>query len=153
MISLKNTGGNSVDCTKAVEEIMARIEVHSRSLCPHCKTGVLYEPVSNTEGGPGWLGLLSPKQTIKFTFAQCPACQKPIITGEEMKIINEVTPRVVWDEHLFWPQSIARDPLPSTVPEHIAQDYVEATLVLPFSPKASAALSRRCLQTVLRETD
>ncbi|MFP3708167.1 DUF4145 domain-containing protein [Paraburkholderia sp. SIMBA_009] len=37
------------------------------------------------------------------------------------------------------------------MPEHIAEDYREAGVVLEASPKASAALSRRCLQTVLRE--
>jgi len=31
----------------------------------------------------------------------------------------------------------------------VADDFVEACMVLPFSPKASAALSRRCLQQVL----
>jgi hypothetical protein len=41
--------------------------------------------------------------------------------------------------------------VPTEVPSHIAQDYSEAALVLADSPKASAALSRRCLQTVLRE--
>jgi hypothetical protein len=34
----------------------------------------------------------------------------------------------------------------------IVDDYNEACLVLSDSPKASAALSRRCLQTVLRES-
>ncbi|MCD4751637.1 MAG: DUF4145 domain-containing protein [Anaerolineaceae bacterium] len=43
-----------------------------------------------------------------------------------------------------------RPPCPSEVPSNIADDYKEACLVLPFSPKASAALSRRCLQTLLR---
>lgn len=32
----------------------------------------------------------------------------------------------------------------------IAEDYDEACLVLAYSPKASAALSRRCLQALLR---
>jgi hypothetical protein len=36
-------------------------------------------------------------------------------------------------------------------PAHIAQDYTEACQVLPISAKASAALARRCLQTILRE--
>jgi hypothetical protein len=35
------------------------------------------------------------------------------------------------------------------VPPSIAQDYREACLVLAHSPKASAALSRRCLQNLL----
>jgi hypothetical protein len=37
------------------------------------------------------------------------------------------------------------------VPRHFAQDYREACLVLGESPRASAALSRRCLQRLLRE--
>jgi hypothetical protein len=37
------------------------------------------------------------------------------------------------------------------VPNEIASDYLEACLVLDASPKASAALSRRCLQNLLRE--
>lgn len=44
-----------------------------------------------------------------------------------------------------------RDPAPSEVPGAIAQDYNEACVVLKDSPKASAALSRRCLQNVLRD--
>jgi hypothetical protein len=41
--------------------------------------------------------------------------------------------------------------VPEEVPTPIAEDYIEAALVLADSPKASAALSRRCLQAVLRE--
>jgi len=42
-------------------------------------------------------------------------------------------------------------PVPPEVPSKFAEDYTEACLVLPDSPKASAALSRRCLQHILRE--
>jgi hypothetical protein len=41
--------------------------------------------------------------------------------------------------------------VPTEVPDEIGADYREASLVLGDSPKASAALSRRCLQTILRE--
>jgi len=41
--------------------------------------------------------------------------------------------------------------VPKEVPSHVATDYNEAALVLGLSAKASAALSRRCLQAVLRE--
>ncbi|NOT04738.1 MAG: DUF4145 domain-containing protein [Anaerolineales bacterium] len=44
-----------------------------------------------------------------------------------------------------------RPPCPQEVPESIALDYREACLVFPFSSKASAALSRRCLQNLLRD--
>lgn len=49
-----------------------------------------------------------------------------------------------------WPKGVARAPVPVEVPPEIAEDYKEACLVLADSPKASAALSRRCLQNVLR---
>ena len=54
-------------------------------------------------------------------------------------------------EVVIWPLQSARPPVPKQVPEHIGADYQEAALVLSLSPKASAALSRRCLQAVLRE--
>jgi hypothetical protein len=40
-------------------------------------------------------------------------------------------------------------PAPSAVPDQIAADYSEANEVLPISPKAAAALARRCLQAIL----
>jgi hypothetical protein len=44
-----------------------------------------------------------------------------------------------------------RGPAPGIVPKPIAADYVEACNVLPISPKASAALSRRCLQNTMHD--
>ena len=52
---------------------------------------------------------------------------------------------------MFYPKGSNRPPVPSDVPQIFADDYTEACLVLPDSPKASAALSRRCLQNLLRE--
>ncbi|NTH50944.1 DUF4145 domain-containing protein [Agrobacterium rhizogenes] len=51
---------------------------------------------------------------------------------------------------LIDPTTATRGPVPKEVPNLIAADYVEACNVLPISPKASAALSRRCLQAILR---
>ena len=52
---------------------------------------------------------------------------------------------------MVYPKGSNRPPVPSEVPPMFADDYTEACLVLPDSPKASAALSRRCLQNLLRE--
>ena len=52
---------------------------------------------------------------------------------------------------LIHPRLSGRPPIPPEVPEEFAADYREACLVLADSPKASAALSRRCLQLILRE--
>jgi hypothetical protein len=49
------------------------------------------------------------------------------------------------------PRGAARPLAPPEVPADIASDFNEACLVLVDSPKASAALSRRCLEHLLRE--
>jgi len=48
------------------------------------------------------------------------------------------------------PQSRSK-PQPDYIPEQIRQDYLEACLISNDSPKASAALSRRCLQGIVRD--
>lgn len=53
--------------------------------------------------------------------------------------------------HQVYPVGANRGPVSSEVPKNIARDYIEACNVLPISSKASAALSRRCLQNVLRD--
>lgn len=54
-------------------------------------------------------------------------------------------------QRMIRPRGSQRPPCPSEVTDKdLAQDYAEACLVLPDSPKASAALSRRCLQHLLR---
>jgi hypothetical protein len=58
---------------------------------------------------------------------------------------------MVRNEQLFRPRGASRLPCPPEVPAELAEDYNEACLVFPDSEKASAALSRRCLQHLLRE--
>ncbi|PIT98445.1 MAG: hypothetical protein COT71_00530 [Candidatus Andersenbacteria bacterium CG10_big_fil_rev_8_21_14_0_10_54_11] len=50
-----------------------------------------------------------------------------------------------------YPKGASRPPISTKVPEKYAGDYKEACLVLIDSPKASAALSRRCLQHLLQD--
>ena len=52
--------------------------------------------------------------------------------------------------YLVRPKIAGRSPVPPEVPKDYAEDYKEACLVLADSRKASAALSRRCLQHLLR---
>lgn len=58
------------------------------------------------------------------------------------------------DEELFeiarHPSS-GRTPQPAYIPSPIVQDYYEACDILLLSPKASATLSRRCLQGMIRD--
>jgi hypothetical protein len=116
--------------------------------CPHCSVEVhssfyktrihsseqYWEPV----GGLLW----------SADYMTCPACGQAIIklVGEK----HEVGSKPV-TEFLAYPMSTGRPNAPSEVPAYIAEDFHEACAVLAHSPKASAALSRRCLQAVLRE--
>lgn len=59
--------------------------------------------------------------------------------------------RVIASRQTVRPFASSRPPVPPEVDELFATDYYEACLILSLSPKASAALSRRCLQNILRE--
>ena len=86
---------------------------------------------------------------------QCSSCNKMIIgivatdawypNYETMKDHAKKPVRIIQ------PKGSARAPLGKEVPDRFSNDYLEACVVLPDSPKASAALSRRCLQNLLRE--
>ena len=51
---------------------------------------------------------------------------------------------------VIWPIGGVRNPVPPEVPEEFSTDYVEASRVLGISANASAALSRRALQHILK---
>ena len=85
----------------------------------------------------------------------CPACDKLIIELHREALhpdALEPTELIVSPVNLLvYPKGVARIPLSDEIPAKFAEDYREACLVLNDSPKASAALSRRCLQSLLRE--
>ena len=56
-------------------------------------------------------------------------------------------------ETIIYPRLSNRPQCPIEVPQDIAEDYNEAVLILNDSPKASAALSRRCLQHILEDVE
>lgn len=132
---------------------------NSTARCPHCLTGVRFEYASVESGSDcttkaGAIFIDAPSQHGKaaeklvLTAAACPQCGRLVLavgTRERRPMGLET-----WQTSVVWPFQTAR-PVPEEVPQHIATDYREAALVLNLSPKASAALSRRCLQAVLRE--
>jgi hypothetical protein len=131
----------------------------STGRCPHCLTAVRFENVSVFvpgifEGKPSSIFIDAPSQVDKdveqlsFSFAACPECGGLIITIEPQHHSFGVSQ--LGNEYTVWPLRSARS-IPQNVPANIKGDYEEAALVLNLSPKASAALSRRCLQIVLRE--
>ncbi len=109
--------------------------------CPHCLVAfhapeMFSNLIFDVDGG--W----------RVIFLTCPSCKKLIIYLENYEILggfNSVISRI-----LIRPPGVSRSPVPPEVPVDIAEDYLESCLVLAYSPKASAALSRRCLQNLLR---
>jgi hypothetical protein len=90
----------------------------------------------------------------------CPACKRIILhlqNGSNPKHSTAhdgqsvFTSMNVSGSTLVRPKGINRSPVSTEVPKKFADDYMEGCLVLPDSPKASAALGRRCLQNLLRE--
>jgi hypothetical protein len=78
----------------------------------------------------------------------CPECDQDIL-GLGEAILDALNVHEPEEFIQFYPRGSNRGPVPSDVPADIAADYDEAALVLPLSTKASAALSRRCLQSIL----
>ncbi len=87
------------------------------------------------------------------TAVLCPSCDQISLFLERIMNVPEMSSWDSVDEStLLWPRVGSRPPAPPEVPEQYARDYDEAALILSDSPKASAALTRRCVQTILRES-
>lgn len=101
--------------------------------CPHC--GVSF----HDNWASGWIDRFHQATTWKYHTADCPACKALTIVIEGPTGMTRMVE----------PTTTSRGPISVHVPAFISQDYNEACEVLPISPKASAALSRRCLQNIL----
>jgi len=78
---------------------------------------------------------------------QCPACSGAILHLRARYAANN---REAWERAFFPRHAQRRASAAKEVPPYLAEDYDEAGSILDESPKASAALSRRCLQSLLR---
>ena len=130
---------------------MAKYKSHSKAECPHCRTVVQFPSTNNVEDV---IDFQDSAEEMRITAVRCPSCHRLTVTVELGKFPNKTGSKAhefeASTEHIVWPLQYIR-PIPTEVPNHIAVDYLEAAAVLNISPKASAALSRRCLQTILRE--
>jgi Domain of unknown function (DUF4145) len=113
--------------------------------CPHCGVTIAWV----TTRGDYVVG--DETGTLRYEALTCPECKKAIV--QLIHSASGTTAEQPWTETrmIAWPRASNRTPAPPQVPDAIRQDYVEACLVLIDSPKASAALSRRCLQHILRD--
>lgn len=115
--------------------------------CPHCLTGF--------NEAWGITQLPQDKTTKAKSFAWrirylvCPTCDNLVaMLGQ-----GTVTASNSYTEttRMVWPAAVTREPLSPDVPAAFASDYKEAVAVFHDSPKASAALSRRCLQHIIHD--
>ena len=87
-------------------------------------------------------------ETIAFSAAKCRRCDEWTIWTNETKTIA-YSPEVVGN--LIYPLKLI-SPLPhKDLPESCKSEYEEARNVLPFSPRAAAALLRLCIQKLCKE--
>jgi hypothetical protein len=118
--------------------------------CPHCDIGINLDVtrtgVYANDDGTG--------KGLSISSGHCPECEKLIVilrhgtheTGSHgYEYLEDVT-----EEEVIYPNRVSRRMEPE-VPDPYRKDFLEACGVLPISPKASAALSRRILQNLLRE--
>jgi len=116
--------------------------------CPHCLDSFFQEWT--------WYGAEEDADGFwHIRYCRCASCKRIIFVLERNPAFRGPMKHLIADSgdiiRLVYPKSIARAPLSAEVPQKFATDYAEACLVLADSTKASAALSRRCLQNLLRE--
>lgn len=145
------------------------MEQHMSHTCPYCgqtfpliegytysEQCVVFSP-GKVQQDDGILRMASPD------FAGCVQLQYPAPVTETVWVHFKVCPNC-WNTSLevstvggslksksfVYPTSTVKQ-YPNYVPEQIRTDYTEAFLIASISPKASATLSRRCLQGILRD--
>lgn len=81
---------------------------------------------------------------LELSFIRCPNCGEYTISAKgKGSAVDDV-------DVTIRPKSIAYK-FPDYIPQAIRSDYEEACSIVNLSPKASATLSRRCLQGMIRD--
>ena len=103
----------------------------------------LFASGTGVSGENGTYDAMPKESTDSFDvkFFRCPVCNRSTVEIQGLcgSIVNM---------HFVFPKGTY---YPEYVPQQIKDDYAEAALIAELSPKASATLSRRCLQGILRD--
>jgi len=117
--------------------------------CPHCLV------VFADEWGVQQIGKDADGSWLLYQ-TNCSNCERWIL-GLSPKFMNwkdtepgKLSAGQIQTLQMIRPKGAAR-PCPTEVPARLAGEFAEACIVQPDSAKASAALSRRCLQHLLRD--
>jgi hypothetical protein len=125
--------------------------------CPHCEHAVTLSPsrrsidwhtltIENVEG----------RQSLVSSFYVCPnvKCNQVTLIASLHQSMrkadgSEISRQLLRQWNLI-PSAVAKS-FPDYIPKAILDDYAEACEIVALSPKASATLSRRCLQGIIRD--
>jgi hypothetical protein len=106
--------------------------------CPHCTVGFhdkwSVHNIGNDRDADNWL----------VNWLVCPNCNRLVVRLVPNNAKTSVSTLIV-------KPAFATRPVPPHVPDPYATDFAEACAALSISPKASAAISRRLLQHILRD--
>jgi hypothetical protein len=127
------------------------VETISSMTCPHCSISIHEAFAETNQFAENALAKanVSPQHQAMYWHSRhmrCPECGNSVIFLERHLHSGAVNV----PEFMAYPPGRSR-PVHPDVPDPYRQDFIEACLVLQRSPKASAALSRRCLQAILRD--
>jgi len=114
--------------------------------CPHCNIHIHENRSQQTIGSDN-------SRYWGVFYQNCPSCSNLIIwlACKDKVAIDDYQHIHFKDEDIRYvvlPTSSVRT-VPPQVPEAISQDFIESASIVDVSPKASATLSRRCLQHIL----
>lgn len=116
--------------------------------CPHC--GVYAHFLDSHFQSDEWHHRMRGFE-LEVTVATCPSCQRPVVRYSVSEEQGGAEETVLVANRLIWPPGPTLR-VPEQVGESIRSDFLEAAEILSISPKASAALSRRCLGAACRRS-
>lgn len=126
-------------------------------VCPYCKNQTtISEPNCSSGLHQIHLDSIQGKVCIFTKAISCPnpECKELSLSAFLYKLVDDYGHYHPDANHqLAWqlkPQSISQQ-YPDYVPQAIREDYLEACIIKDLSPKASATLSRRCIQGIIRD--
>ncbi|MGD0613769.1 MAG: DUF4145 domain-containing protein [Anaerolineales bacterium] len=122
-------------------------------ICPHCKVAVHEAWILVGDGAVTF----DESEATGIQYLICPECNAPIIEvvsgpveDDGDFVLDENDHPVITDEKIVYPNS-SEIGLSEDIPDKYKEDFIEALTLVNQSPKASAALSRRLLQSLLTE--
>jgi hypothetical protein len=126
-------------------------------ICPFCQNAQTVSPtkhhsssykldVGENKHGPFGIKVVA----IGCSNPKCKEVELTVVTGKQNLRSSNFSLLFNISTHRLWPESSHKSQ-PDFIPAPIVQDYVEAGRIKDLSPKASATLSRRCIQGMIRD--